>query len=876
MIIDNYELNYRRLTDKQSNTCRLSKKQLLYGTAALLIVLCIGTWFSLFLPFPELDAFRQRDWSTRVYDRSGNLIQILALEDGIRREFTAYESMPPDAVRIFLAAEDKDFFSHRGIDVAAIARAAYQNISSGKRISGASTVTMQLARLVVPAKRRTFFAKLREARNALRIERRLSKQDILELYLNSLPFGFQTEGLTSAARNFFALPLSELTAEQLCCLAVIPRRPAGYNPLEHPEACAEKAAALYRAVFMQESEGQGGQQDAPLTDRLLQAARTARRFEYPFGMPHYIEYLVRRYKAGDFHRQPEVPQGGTQPQPEDSPKIAQGSSPPQRNSQTQTVHQSVSASPKAAPQALPPDWYLTADSALSAQAELLLRAQLKNNPQARVHNGAILVIENATGNILAWIGSNSYFDDENNGKIDGVTALNQSGSSSKPFLYALALEQGWKPSDVLPDIPIRFGKEEAYIPRNFNNRFNGPVRLRVALASSLNIPAVYLLNELGIETYLHTLEELGFQSIGTDGAEAKLSLALGSVPVPLYQLVRAFSVFPRDGVILPLRSFTDGSTADGFSAPRQVFSADTARLICSILSDSAARVKGFGFSSPLNTPFPSIFKTGTANQFQSLIALASSSAFTVGIWMGNFAGNTVIGKTGSSAPASIARNLLIRLHSQPFADGLTVPAKNFAEPEHWRREPVCALSGMPAGPACHNTVQEYLPSAFTALSEHNRYNGQSGYNSFGTSNRLNAPNRHGTYKRETGEYDQAGGECSWHQIQNGRSVTVYPEEYRRWFANITRHGTIGQSSNALTVIRPAGGSRFVSNARYQGIGVPIEITGGTEDTVHISYDGRAPITLNRPFSGSLPLEKGEHRLIVRCGDEEVSVVFTVE
>ena len=872
-------MNYRLLTDKQSNTRRLSKKQLLYGTTVLLLALCISSWLSLFLPFPELDAFMQRDWSTHVYDRSGNLIQILALEDGIRREFTAYESMPPDAVRIFLAAEDKDFFSHRGIDVAAIARAAYQNISSGKRVSGASTVTMQLARLVVPAKKRTFFAKLREARNALRIEWRLSKQAILELYLNSLPFGFQTEGLTSAARNFFALPLSELTAEQLCCLAVIPRRPAGYNPLEHPEACAEKAAALYRAVFMQESEGQDGQQDTPLTDRLLQAARSARRFEYPFGMPHYIEYLVRRYKAGDFHRQAEVlqgAQGGAQPQPEGSPEIAQGSSPPQKNSQLQTAHQSVSASPKAAPQALPPDWYLTADSALSAQAELLLRAQLKNNPQARVHNGAILVIENATGNILAWVGSNSYFDDESNGKIDGVTALNQSGSSSKPFLYALALEQGWKPSDVLPDIPIRFGKEEAYIPRNFNNRFNGPVRLRIALASSLNIPAVYLLNELGIETYLHTLEELGFQSIGTDGAEAKLSLALGSVPVPLYELVRAFSVFPRDGVLLPLRSFTDGSTADGFSAPKQVFSADTARLICSILSDSAARAKGFGFSSPLNTPFPSIFKTGTANQFQSLIALASSSAFTVGIWMGNFAGNTVIGKTGSSAPASIARNLLVQLHSQPFADGLTVPAKSFAEPEHWRRESICVLSGMPAGPACHNTVQEYLPSAFTAFSEHNRYNRQRGYGSFGTSNRFNAPNRHGTHKRENGEYDQASGECSWHQIQNGRRVTVYPEEYRRWFANITRHGTIGQPSNALTVIRPADGSRFVSNARYQGIGVPIEITGGAEDTVYISYDGRAPITLNRPFSGSLPLEKGEHRLIVRCGGEEVSVVFTVE
>ena len=836
---------------RQSNTRKLSKKQLLYGTAALLIVLCTSGWLSLFFPFPELDAFMQRDWSTRVYDRGGNLIQILALEDGIRREFTAYASIPPDAVRIFLAAEDKDFFSHHGIDVAAIARAAYQNISSGKRVSGASTVTMQLARLVVPAKRRTFFAKLREARNALRIERRLSKQAILELYLNSLPFGFQTEGITSAARNFFALPLSELTAEQLCCLAVIPRRPAGYNPLEHPEACAEKAAALYRSAFMQEIGEQDGQQDTSLTDRLLQAARTARRFEYPFGMPHYIEYLVRRYKAGDFYPQPEVPQDGTQHQLEYSPKITQESNPPQRNSQTQTAHQPVSASPKAAPQALPPDWYLTADSALTAQAELLLRAQLKNNPQARIHNGAVLVIENATGNILAWVGSNSYFDDESNGKIDGVTALNQSGSSSKPFLYALALEQGWKPSDVLPDIPIRFGKEEAYIPRNFNNRFNGPVRLRVALASSLNIPAVYLLNEIGIETYLHTLEELGFQSINTESSDVKLSLALGSVPVPLYELVRAFSVFPRDGVLLPLRSFTDGSTADDFSSPRQVFSADTARLICSMLSDPAARAKGFGFSSPLKAPFPAIFKTGTANQFQSLIALASSSAFTVGIWMGNFAGDTVIGKTGSSAPAAIARRLLIRLHSQPLTDGLSAPANTFAEPEHWRRESICALSGMLAGSACPNTVQEYLPSNQSSTKSA-IYNARSRYR------------------------EQESGRCTWHRTENGRTVTVYPEEYRRWFANITRHGSIGQPHNTLTLIRPANGSHFVSNPRYRGTGVPIEITGGTEDTVHIIYDNRLPIILNRPFLGTLPLEKGEHRLVVRCGDEEVSVVFTVE
>lgn len=145
-------MNYRLLSNKHSNAHILSKRQLLCSVGTICLVLCISSWISLFLPFPELDAFMQRDWSTRIYDRGGNLIQILALEDGIRREFTAYEAIPPDAVRIFLAAEDKDFFSHRGIDIAAIARAAYQNISSGKRVSGASTITMQLARLIVPAK----------------------------------------------------------------------------------------------------------------------------------------------------------------------------------------------------------------------------------------------------------------------------------------------------------------------------------------------------------------------------------------------------------------------------------------------------------------------------------------------------------------------------------------------------------------------------------------------------------------------------------------------------------------------------------------------------------------------------------------------------
>lgn len=812
-------------------------------------------FLSLYLPFPELSAFRQRDWSTRIYDRNGCLIQILALENGLRREYTPLEQMPEQLVRIFIEAEDHHFFSHHGVDMPAVARAAWQNILNGRRISGASTITMQLARMIIPAKSRNIVTKLREAWYALRIERRLTKYEILNLYLNCLPFGFQVEGITSAARSFFACTPAALTIEQMCCLAVVPRRPADFNPLVNPVLCAQKAALLYKSIYTDQNScaavihsevrkdsriTEAGNErksdsidigsmmnripqrkaaketdgsDISIEDRLLLTARRANRYEYPFYMPHYVEFLKQQYRSGAFHGQ----------------QHTQTNSTPQTGIQT-------------APYPLPAEWYLTADVMLSNRFADVLRIQLQKNARARINNGAIFAIENKTGNVIVWVGSNSYFDFQASGQINGVTTLNQSGSSMKPFLYALALEKGWKPSDILPDIPMQFGRDTAYIPRNFNNRYNGPVRFRNALASSLNIPAVFLLQCIGENTYYTILKQLQFNSINRQEHDAGLSIALGSTAVSLYELVQAFSVFPRDGILMPLRHFQENKLkASAVLQPyledfeqTAVYSPDTARLICSILSDRSARVTGFGFNNTLTTPFPAIFKTGTANQFQSLIALAASPVYTVGVWFGNFAGHTVVGKTGSSIPAFIARELLIALHGSH--SGIV----QFEKPVHWHLQPICPLSGMLAGHDCPHHVMEYMPDSLMQGAESGQY-------------------------------------CSWHTTDSGKYTIRYPEQYQRWFSLENRKGRIEPQGEPLTIIRPSNGNYFFSADSCQGSSsIPFEITGGSSATADILYDGSKILSLRRPFLGEIPAERGKHYLQVRCGYEEVEVHFTVE
>ncbi|MBQ9539386.1 MAG: transglycosylase domain-containing protein, partial [Treponema sp.] len=418
-------------------------KKILLILLSVFLLLAMSYLTILLLPSRTLTRFQNRQYSSRFYDRNGVLLHIMPLQDGLRREYYPLDKMGTGLIETFIATEDKNFYRHCGVDIFSLARATVQNGRAGRVVSGASTITMQLARIIWPRKGKVNLSvKALEAMRAIYLEVKLSKDDILELYLNSVPFGQQVEGVGSAARSFFSCEPSTLTPEQCAKLAEIPRRPAGSD--------LEKS------------------------------------FQYPSVCMHFVNHVIKVYGEKK--------------------------------------------------QIIPPTLNLAVDSRLTVQAEFLIQKKLEEYKDSRIHNGAAIVLDNKTGEVLAWAGNASFDDDAHSGQIDGVTVKNQPGSSMKPFLYALALEEGFSPATVLPDIQQDFGSSGIYVPLNFNNRYNGPVRFRTALASSLNIPAVYLLHEIGIKTYMDRLYLLGFNSLKGSEESTGLSLALGSSEVTLEEM----------------------------------------------------------------------------------------------------------------------------------------------------------------------------------------------------------------------------------------------------------------------------------------------------------------------------------------------------
>jgi penicillin-binding protein 1C len=748
-----------------------------------LVLLCCAVFIYLlflFFPFPELDAFRNRSWGTVITDRNGIVLRVLPADNGVKREWAPLGEIPSGAVNIFIQAEDKRFYSHPGIDLFSLAAGFYRNLRAGRTVSGASTITMQLARLVHPHSA-GLRGKIVEAWDAIRLEAKLSKKEILELYLNSIPFGSNIEGLAAITRARFGCSIRELDDNRAALLASVPRRPLFYDPALNPDAAVSAAMALSARcrLGLQEEELWQAVKEAALPTSGQDDLRA------PFFAPHFTERL----------------------------KMIDTASANSKSNARSTIDLA---------------------SQLFAEEELALEISLLS--EKRISNGAILAIENETGAVRVYVGSGSWFNEEASGKIDGVRFRAQPGSCLNPFLYAMALDTGLSPAEILPDLPTVFGSREAYVPSNFNNRFNGPVRLRIALASSLNIPAVYVLERLGVRTFEEYLVSLGFDSImetmGTHGT----GLALGNAEVSLEEMVRAFSVFPRMGTPAQLRWTEDGKPDD--AAP-PAMSPYAAWMIADILSDRSSRFVGFGPAPALATPFESMFKTGTANQFQHIWALGATKRFTVGVWMGNFSGETIIGSTGSSIPARIAAKLLGALEDsigqekgQEKSRASNRITENLAGPlpPGTSEVRICALSGMAAGPYCTGLTKEFIRN------------------------------------------EKIPAACNWHTLAG----LLYPSEYRPWLSERFRSGGIRQEGSGR-IRTPVTGAVFYLDPSLPAESQALRVeTSGFSSGALLFADGELIGSLNYAGVYAFPLSRGRHSIIVTDPDgNSASVDFEV-
>ena len=607
-------------------------------------------WVSWPLP-PEL-LERQGPASLRLLDRTGGLLREVPGSDGRAVTLPATEPLPGRVVQAFLAAEDRRFGMHPGVDPLAIARALRDNLRAGRVVSGASTLTQQLARRLVP-RERTLLGKLEEGLWALRLTAQLSGEARLREYLNRVPMGRDLAGVEAAAEVYFGRPARSLSLGQAALLAGLARAPATGDPALFPEAAARRMrgvlAAMERAGFVSVQEARLAAA-APLD--LVADPR-------PFRAPHLVTDLLRRRASLGLERAAEV--------------------------------------------------VTTIDPALQRAVEEVLRAEVASD--GRMGQAAAVVVDNATGEVLAYVGSAEFLDAAHEGQNDGVRALRQPGSALKPFAYGLALARGFTPASLLSDVEWRLSTPGGdYVPRNYDRHVHGPVRLRAALANSYNVPAIRLADALGPDRVLGVLRSAGFDSLWRDAAHYGVGLVLGNGDVSLWELARAYRGLARGGVLGPLSAVRAAADARGAPVPvrpevepRRFLPRDAVALLTDVLADEDARAPAFGLDNALRLPFPVAAKTGTSRAYVDNWTVGFTRERTVAVWAGNFDGTPMHRVSGISGAGPIfARIMTLAMRG--------IRPEPLVDRSRFERVRVCALSGRRAGPHCPSAVDElFLP-----------------------------------------------------------------------------------------------------------------------------------------------------------------------
>ena len=587
------------------------------------------------------------DATVILQDRRGRFLGHAGGSDETGFGYWPLSEPPPRVVAAILAAEDRRFWDHPGVDVLAAGRALLHNLRAGERVSGASTLAMQVARMQSPG-RRTYLRKAVETVTALLLTRRYGREAVLGHYLRIVPCGNQLHGVGAAARLYFEKPAADLSWAEAAFVASIPQAPGRMNP-HQPEGRRSAAARARRILGSLRDRGALPAAEAELAFAELGSLRVKPRPSRPEAAVHAVLALSA-----------EVSKAG----------------------------------------AWGPVVRTALDLELQTEASRLLAEAVAEWQGRGAGSAALLVLDVATREVLASVGSAGYFDEHRAGAIDFTRVPRSSGSTLKPFLYALALDRGViTPATVLDDLMRAPGGVG-----NADERFLGPLLPRVALANSRNVPAVHVLERVGVDAGYAFLGELGLRAGEASAERYGLGIAVGGLPVSLRDLARAYAALADGGVYADLRWYAAELGAET-QPRRRVLSEASAREVALMLSDPLARLPTFPRAGHLEFPFPAAAKTGTSALCRDGWTVAWSARYLVAAWVGRPDERPMNGLGGYESAAAVAHRVLGSLHPED-ADGLA--NVGFPPPRGSAPARLCALTGNLATPACDAVVVEHF------------------------------------------------------------------------------------------------------------------------------------------------------------------------
>lgn len=682
-------------------------------TFTIIVIGILGLSFVIFQYFtiaaglPSVDDLAQyasQFETTRIYDRDGNLIYEILDPNAGRRSYTELDDISPFLIAATIATEDKDFYSNPGFDPWGILRAFWQNYTSGEVVSGASTITQQLARtLLLSPEERSQITTQRKAREivlAAEITRQYSKDEILELYLNEIYYGNLAYGIEAAAETYFNITADQLNMAQASFLAGLPQSPAIYDVHTNRESALLRHVDVLNLMFQLSSERNCipvNQSNVPICITLDEAVAAAQEIElYEFVQrpvtmpyPHWVNYIRAQLEA---------------------------------QFDPQTIYRSGFKV------------FTTLDPDFQAYAQQSVKEQVDALVENEATNGALVAIKPHTGEVLALVGSADFFKEEISGQVNMAVAPRQPGSSIKPLTYTAAFEKGWTPSTLIWDVKSEFppsgnpdDTRDPYIPVNYDSKYHGPVLVRTALGSSYNVPAVKTLHFVGIyddpdtperDGLVAFAERMGITTLTRD--DYGLSLTLGGGDVSLLELTGAYAIFANGGsrtIPYSIERIEDhfGNVVYQHESIQsaQVIKADHAYLISDILSDNSARTPAFGSSSILNLPFPAAVKTGTTNDFRDNWTLGYTPDIAIGVWIGNADYSPMKNISGVTGAAPLWSDVM-QWAIDHYHDG---SPSRFERPDTIEDHVVCVISGTEPSDGCPRSKSEMFAAGQPPLDE---------------------------------------------------------------------------------------------------------------------------------------------------------------